>query len=397
MRILQLCIRVPYPPVDGGSIAMYQLQDALHQQGAEVTVLAFNTVKHPVDISSLPPEYLSSTSLEVIPLDNRVKPLAALLNIFSDESYNIVRFIHQDFEEALMRKLKNTHFDVVLLESLFMIPYLGVIREHSQAKVVLRAHNMEHLIWERLSLQEKNPFKKWYLRLLTTRLKRFEIEALNKVDGIAAMTLEDIALFRQTGCTQPVHLCPVGLNMADYPVAADSEQDLVFHLGAMDWRPNLEGVMWFLSDVWPRIRSKVPHARLTLAGKNMPQQILSAQSDSIHVQGFVQDAKAFVRAGGVMVVPLFSGSGMRVKIVEGMALGKAIVSTPIGAEGIGGKDKQDYLLADTPETFAEAVVSLLTDNDLQKKIGSNARHFAEVHFDQGAIARKLLSFFNELQ
>jgi glycosyltransferase involved in cell wall biosynthesis len=375
---------------------MFQLQNALHQQGAEVMVLAFNTVKHPVDITALPGEYRASTSLEAIPLDNRVKPLAALMNIFSGESYNIVRFIHQDFEEALMRKLKNTQFDVVLLESLFMIPYLGVIREHSQAKVVLRAHNLEHLIWERLSIQEKNPLKKWYLRLLTTRLKRFEIEALNKVDGIAAMTLEDMALFRQMGCMQPLHLCPVGLNMEDYPVAADSEQDVVFHLGAMDWRPNFEGVMWFLSDVWPRIRSKVPHARLALAGKNMPQQIVSAQSDSIQVQGFVKDAKAFVGAGGIMVVPLFSGSGMRVKIVEGMAMGKAIVSTSIGAEGIGGKDKQDYILADTPETFAEAVVSLLTDTGLQQDIGKNARRFAEVHFDQGAIARKLLSFFNEL-
>lgn len=396
MRILQLCIRVPYPAVDGGSIAMLQLQDALHQQGAEVTVLAFNTVKHPVDISSLPREYLSATSLETIPLDNRVKPLQALLNIFSGESYNIVRFINQDFEEALIRKLKNTHFDVVLLESLFMIPYLEVIRRYSRAKVVLRAHNIEHLIWNRLSIQEKNPIKKWYLRLLTSRLQRYELGALNKVEGIAAMTPEDIVLFREMGCTQPLHLCPVGLKLEDYPIKSEGDPALVFHLGAMDWRPNQEGVMWFLSDVWPRILSKVPHARLSLAGKNMPKEIFSAQYDGVRVQGFVNDAKTFVRAGGIMVVPLFSGSGMRVKIVEGMALGKAIVSTSIGAEGIGGRDRQDYFLADSPEEFAESVVKLLVNPALQRQLGNNARHFAEVHFDQGTIARQLLAFFEEL-
>lgn len=375
---------------------MYHVQTALHQNGAKLKVLAFNTVKQLTDIERLDPAYREMTRIEGIYLDNRIKPFAALFNIFTGESYHIIRFIRRDFEEALVRILEEETFDIIQLESLYMVPYMEAIRKHSNARVVLRAHNIEHLIWQRLAGTCKSPLRKWYLNLLAERLRHYEHWAINRVDGIAAMTTEDEALLRDTGARVPVFVAPVGVDVNDYSLAYPVEPQVVFHIGAMDWMPNQEGVHWFLNEVWPAVVSRVSSARLKLAGKNMPDYIRKYASASVEVNDFVPDGRAFMGTGGIMIVPLFSGSGMRVKIVEGMALGKAIVSTAVGAEGIGGEPGRDYLIADTAEAFTEQLVRLLEHPELQVTLGRNARAFTEKVFDNKTIGARLLAFYSSL-
>lgn len=397
MRILQLCIRVPYPPVDGGSIAMYHLQQSLHQNGAKLKVLSFNTIKQLTDIDTLDKEYRDMTRIEGIYLDNRIKPFAALFNIFTGESYHIIRFVRRDFEEALVRILKEEQFDVIQLESLYMIPYLEAIRSYSKAPIVLRTHNIEHLIWQRLANSSKNPLRKWYLNLLAERLRHYEQWALNRVDAIAAMTPEDEQQMRDLGADVPMIVAPVGVNIPDYPVYPNPDPKVVFHIGAMDWMPNQEGVHWFLTEVWPKVLTKVPDAKLKLAGKKMPDYIKAYAGANVEVHDFVQDGKGFIGNGGIMIVPLFSGSGMRVKIVEGMAMGKAIVTTAIGAEGIAGKDGQEFMIANTNNEFAEAVIHLLQNPAKQQEIGQNARIYSEKVFDNTAIGKQMIGFYESLE
>lgn len=396
MRILQLCIRVPFPPVDGGSIAMYHLQKSLHENGAELKVLSFNTIKQLVDFEKLDEGYKKMTQIEGIYLDNRIKPFAALFNIFTGESYHIIRFIKRDFEEALINILKKEKFETIILESLFMIPYMEVIRQYSKAKVILRTHNIEHLIWKRLAHSEKKWYRKWYLNLLAERLFHYEQWALNRVDGIAAMTKEDEKILIALGTDLPIHISPVGIDTKDYPINEIPNPKLIFHIGAMDWLPNVEGIDWFLEKVWPLVKSKFPAAQLALAGKKMPESIKAYQSESIEVNDFVEDNIAFIGKGGIMIVPLFSGSGMRVKIVEGMAMQKAIVTTSIGAEGIAGVDGRDFLVGNTAEEFASNILKLLDDPSLQTSIGLNAKKFAQDHFDNLAIGKKLMEFFRTM-
>ncbi|MFN0189406.1 MAG: glycosyltransferase family 4 protein [Bacteroidia bacterium] len=393
MKILQLCIRVPFPPVDGGSIAMYHLQKSLYENGVQLKVLSFNTIKQLTDLDTLNEGYKKMTQIEGIYLDNRINPFAALFNVFTGESYHIIRFIRRDFEEALIRILKENKFDTIILESLYMIPYMEVIRQNSDAKVVLRTHNIEHLIWKRLAVSEKSWLRKWYLNLLAERLRHYEQWSLNRVDGIATMTKEDEDLLIQLGADVPIHIAPVGVNTSDYPFNENPDPLMIFHIGAMDWLPNIEGIDWFLKNVWPIILEKRPNAKLKLAGKKMPDSIKSFANNQIEVNDFVDDNKAFIGKGGVMIVPLFSGSGMRVKIVEGMAMGKAIVTTSIGAEGIHGVDGRDFLIANTAEEFAEKVVMLLDNPSNQKDLGRHARDFAQSHFDNLSIGKKLIQFF----
>lgn len=396
MKILQLCIRVPFPPVDGGSTAMYHMQQSLHVNGVQLKVLSFNTIKHPVDIENLDKDYRNMTRIEGVFLDNRIKPFAALFNIFTGESYHIVRFIRRDFEETLIRILKEETFDIVQLESLFMIPYVEMIRNYSTAKIVLRTHNIEHLIWLRLSLAEKRPLRRWYLKLLSERLKHYEQWALNRVDAIVAMTPQDADMLKTLGTDIPIFIAPVGVNIDEYQPHPQPDKQLIFHLGAMDWLPNQESIEWFLKDIWPLVHSKFPQAILSLAGKKMPDSIRSLASDQIRVNDFVPDGKEFIGKGGIMIVPLLSGSGMRVKIVEGMAMAKAIVTTSIGVEGIDGKDGSEFLIADTAEEFADRILLLLNQPQLQIELGENARAFARKNFDNQSIGKKLMTFYNQL-
>lgn len=397
MRILQLCIRVPYPPLDGGSIAMYNLQKSLHVNGAKLKVLSFNTIKQMADIESLDKDYREMTRIEGIYLDNRIKPFAALFNIFTGESYHIIRFIRRDFEEALIRILKEETFDIIQLESLYMIPYMEAIRKFSNAKVVLRTHNIEHLIWQRLADASTNPLRRWYLNLLAERLRHYEQWALNRVDAIAAMTPEDDKTLKDLGAEVPTCIAPVGVDISEYPEYPQPDAKTVFHLGAMDWMPNQEGVHWFLNQVWPKVLTKVPEAKLRLAGKKMPEYLKAYASSSVEVSDFVEDGKLFMGQGGSMIVPLFSGSGMRVKIVEGMAMGKAILSTSIGAEGIGGTVGKEYLIANDADDFTEKTIQLLQQPNLQKELGTNARAYAAEIFDNKAIGARLMEFYSEIQ
>lgn len=395
MKILQLCLRVPFPPSDGGSIAMYNLQTAFLKNGAQIKVLAFNTIKHFVEPNELPAEYVQSIGLETIFLDNRVRPFSALLNLFTGDSYNIVRFIRRDFDEALAAILKAEQYDIIQLESLFMVPYLDTIQRLSKAKIVLRAHNIEHLIWERMAAQEKNPLKKWYLDLLARRLRQFEVWSLNKVDAIAAMTHEDEKAFRELGSKKPVFIAPIGIDTSSYHNCIVPKSS-VFHLGAMDWLPNQEGVEWLVEKVWPVVLKLYPEAKLRLAGRNMPKRFFLYASNSISVEDFIDDAKSWMSASSVMAVPIFSGSGMRVKILEGMALGRAIVSTPVGIEGIPALDGSEVLIADQPEIYASYLVDLLKNSEKAIAFGLKGQEFVKKTFDNDVIARDLLNFYSKI-
>ncbi|MBK7964297.1 MAG: glycosyltransferase [Bacteroidetes bacterium] len=194
------------------------------------------------------------------------------------------------------------------------------------------------------------------------------------------------------GADLPIHIAPVGIDTNDYPINKEPNPTLVFHIGAMDWLPNIEGIEWFFEKVWPIVKAKFPAAQLALAGKKMPESIKAYQSNSIEVNDFVTDNIAFIGNGGIMIVPLFSGSGMRVKIVEGMAMQKAIVTTSIGAEGIAGVDGRDFLIGNTAEEFASNILKLLEDPST-KINGNSCKKIRSGSFRQFVYRKKTNQFF----
>ncbi|MBK5284363.1 MAG: glycosyltransferase, partial [Bacteroidia bacterium] len=216
MKILQLCNRVPFPPADGGSIAMHSLSQSLIKQGADVKILAMNTSRHRVNISSLPEDYKSKTKIEAVNIDTHIKPFAALLNLFSSESYNVIRFDKPVVHQKLRSLLKENKFDIIQFESIFCAPYLKTVKENSSAKCVLRAHNVEYLIWQRMADSSSNFIKKKYLNLLAARLKNYECKIIKEFDAILPMTSTDADIFATNASAVQKQIVPIGLSSEVY-------------------------------------------------------------------------------------------------------------------------------------------------------------------------------------
>src|SRR6056297_1896745 len=374
MKILQVTNKVPYPPKDGGAIACMNLISGFALLGHEVTVLAMNTEKHHIDESEIPESVEDWAEFHLVDVPARTSGVAALVNlVFSGKPYNAVRFISKAFSEELRNLLTENEFDIVQLEGLYVCPYIPLIRKFSDAKIVYRSHNIEHEIWERTAALSKG-IKRIYFSVLARRIKTFEKNYLNDYDLLVPITERDGQILNELGNKKPVHVSPTGIDTKVlFPHSKDLEHPTLFHIGSLEWAPNQEGILWFIENCWPKIHEKFPELKFYVAGRNAPDWLVRQfDGPNIVYKGEVPDAYQFMNSKSIMVVPLFSGSGMRIKIIEGMALGKPIVSTTIGNEGISTTSQKNILIADTPDEFAAAIEKLIVDSELFEQISRNA-------------------------
>ena len=232
--------------------------------------------------------------------------------------------------------------------------------------------------------------KKNYLKLLAARIKRFEISYLNDYDLLVPITERDAAMLNSMGNKKPYFTSQTGIDLSFLiPTAKNLEFPSLFHIGSLDWSPNQEGLIWFLNNCWPVISKKYTELKFYIAGRNAPLWLEKKFSlKNIVYLGEIEDAYEFINSKAIMVVPLFSGSGMRIKIVEGMALGKPIVTTSIGTEGIETTSGEDILIAD------DAIYTLLENREVFDKIGKNAIDLIRKKFDNLALAAQLIEFYN---
>jgi glycosyltransferase involved in cell wall biosynthesis len=404
MKILLLCNKSPYPAVEGGPIAMNMIIEGLIRAGHSVKVLAVNSNKYKVDISSIPMGYRKKTGIELVYINLSIRPFDAFLNLFTSRSYHVERFISRDLENALIRILHAEKFDIVQFEMLYMSPYARIVRKFSDARIVLRTHNIEHLIWQRVAETTKNPLKRYYLRHLVRKLNNYECSVVRQFDGIASITEQDAVFFRSEQCLRPengkqipVIAIPFGIDPDQFPVA-DEEPEFpsLFSIGAMDWIPNLEGICWFLEKVWPEINHRYPHLHYYLAGRHMPGWLMEKKIPNVIVVGEVENSQAFMRSKALLIVPLFSGSGIRVKIIEGMANGKTIISTTVGAEGIRYSREKNIFIADTPEEFIRCISNCVENKVLSETVGRNARNLVLAEYNRDLIISKLTGFYEKI-
>ncbi len=397
MRILQLCNKPPFPPKDGGCIAMNNISRGLLSQGHELKLITIYTHKHDLELDKMSQEYIDKTDIEGVFVDTKVNIVDAFSSLITQDSYNVSRFFSPDLDIRLANLLRRKKFDIIHLESLFMTPYIGTIRRHSKAPIVLRSHNLEYIIWERIAEGTRNPAKKAYLKYLSKRLKDYELSVIHDVDGIAAISAEDEEKYASLGFERPLLTIPFGIDTDQYPFSPHKKEKVtLFHIGAMDWRPNLEAMLWFLEDVWPLINMKFPDLELHLAGRGLTDDLLGTSYKNVVIHGEVESAKDFMAEHSIMIVPLLSAGGIRVKIIEGMAMGKAIVSTSVGAEGIDATPNQHLAIGDEAETFATAISRLVDAPERITQMGHEARDLASKLFDNRVIIDNLIQFYQSL-
>lgn len=398
LKLLQISNKAPYPANDGSSIAIYNMAYGFIENNVDLYLLTINTKKHFKPDADVPSNFKLKSNYTSIYKDTDTTPLGAVLNLFSNQSYFVSRFYFKDFETQLIKTLQNNQFDIVQLEGLFMGVYIDIIKKYSNAKVILRAHNVEHLIWERHLKNESNPFKKWYLGLQTKRLKQFEIETFNKVDAIVSITNFDKAEFEKLKCGKPIYTCITGVNVSDYQqkISEVIKPNTVFYFASMDWLPNQEAVKWFLDNCWETINREVPDAKFIIAGRGMPNSLKQLNKPNVVIIENVTNGKLFYQQHQLMVVPLLSGSGLRIKIIEGMAYGKAIVSTSVGAEGIHYTNNENIIIADTANDFSKKVIELLKNKSLQESLQIKATELAYNKFDNVKVVAELVNYYNEM-
>ncbi len=396
LNILFICNKSPWPPHEGGPIAMNNLIEGTLAAGHNVKVLAINTNKYAVDPINIPNIYKEQTGIELVYVDLGIKPIKAFLNLFTGKSYHVERFISDSFREKLVEVLSKQKYDIVQIETLFMSPYIDTIREFSSASIVLRAHNIEHLIWKRVALITKNPLKKAYLNHLANTLEVYEKNVLNEYDGIIPISSKDEKFFKQES-NKPVTTISFGVNTSKLENARSGKKEhSIFHIGAMNWMPNEEGIRWFLEKVWPKVIIELPDIKLYLAGREMPDWLTNVNLKNVIVVGEVPDAYEFINSHTISIAPLFSGSGIRIKIIESMALGRAVISTTIGAEGIDYTVGKNILIADDATSYVDAIKKLYNNVEFCESIGENARTLIFEEHNNSKLIDRMIGFYHSI-
>jgi glycosyltransferase involved in cell wall biosynthesis len=395
VKVLQLTYRVPYPPTDGGSIGIYNITKGLHDNGCEIDLVAINTPKHSQPSSAMKG---LANQFDVF-VNTGINPVKLLTNVFFKKlPYNIERFISKNVEQQLVTLLETNSYDFIQVEGAFVAYYIDLIKKYTKSPILVRTHNIEYVIWERLSVNEKNPLKKWFYSHLGKRLRSFEAEYYNKADGIAAITQEDKNRLIELNVHVPIEIIPAGVVLDKYLIPRQKAEipNSIFSISALDWLPNLEGLDWFLKQVWPELLKTRPEVTLHIAGKSTPDWLLNSNFKNVTIHGFVDDAIEFKYSYQLMLVPLLSGGGMRVKIIEGLAAKKCIISTSIGAEGIEYTDKINILIADTPTEWVNKITYYLEHDKERITIANNAFELATEKYENKSITKKYIDFYKQI-
>ena len=398
MRLLLLTNKYPYPGRDGSSIAILNMIQGLLSQDVEVHLFALNATRvyvHPTQFGFDEPGQLYIKSMRV---NTEFTIWGILKSLFSSMSYHVTRFHNKKFEDKLIQILCDRRYDVVQLEGIFMAVYLPVIRKYAPKSIVsLRAHNVEYKIWDRWLTYNKG-ITGAYVKLQTRKLKKFEQLVANQVDCILPISDVDSREFQiMTKNPGKIHTIHFGLKtsiMRQFSNFRYGKKKIVY-IASFDWLPNRQGLEWFLSEVWPHVLKINNDAEFHVAGRGMPSKWFKNPPTNVYFQGEISSPVEFLLSGKISVIPLLSGSGVRIKLLEALGLGLPVVSTQVGAEGIDVVNGDHLLLVDDPVEFAHAVCLLLDDVNLRMTLSYNARKLVEEQYDLQNIACKLYQYYKQ--
>jgi len=391
-RILFLTQVLPYPLDSGAKIRAYYVLRHLVSQH-EVTLVSFvradDRPEHTAHLERF------CRAVYTVPMQrSRLRDARALLvALFSGQSIVIVRDEIGEMRATLKRLVEEETFDIVHADQTSMAQYALYARSRipkpecrQMARLVLDAHNALYRIPERMSAHERNPLKRLAFRREARALARYEAQVYQRFDHVVFVADEDRQVLQKRMSKENTRFTtiPICVDPEEKPLLERTQHlRTITHLGTMFWPPNVEGVLWFAQEVLPQVLAQVPEAQFVIVGKNPPQQVhdLSFQIRNIRVTGYVPHPMPYLAETAVFIVPLHAAGGMRVKILDAWCWGVPIVSTSIGAEGIAVRDGENILIADTPDTFAQAVVRVLQEPTLGERLRENGRRWVQERYN----------------
>lgn len=381
MKILALLPRIPIPARDGGAIVMLDTVRSLHAAGHHVDVCAVNTPKHHAD-PTLMADYCSS--ITAVDVDTSIRPLPMLrefvwsrfpagFGIGVPGSYWLTRFASESLLLRIEQVVRDHDpYDLVLCESLFTACYGEALRHRGcidrGTPVVLHAHNIEARIQDRLADDpSRSIVERMYRRRLANQTRSYEQHVMSWIDAVITVSSVDADTLSSLSPQSTIYTVSPGVR--EFKYSGQKESRTLWFLGSLDWAPNLDGLRWFMRRVWPRVQAEMSDVTLHIAGRSMPQDVLNLDDGlRVIVHGEIDDPTDFRRRYEVGIVPLQSGSGVRIKIIEAVMEHSAIVTTSVGCEGLPLINGLHALIADDDKAFATACVALLRDPLLRETI-----------------------------
>jgi polysaccharide biosynthesis protein PslH len=389
-KVLVVSNKPPYPIIDGGCFALNKFSELLEECFTETYYFALSTPKHPFILNELPRKWTLNKNFFTSFVNTRVQ-LKDIVKFLSGSSIRVSRFYQLSTEQDLLELINKKDIDTVVFESIYSAVYLPAIKKIPGIQVIIRAHNIEHHIWQRYNTDQPAGFKKWLIHNETGKLEKFEMEILNASDANIFISDLDLNYYKVTfdkinGVSIPVQMEPQALSKQTSPGKLK-----LFHLGAMDWLPNQLGIEKFITKDFPSILRQYPETELHLAGKSMPDEFYKYQSANIFIHGQVDNADAFIRQYDALIVPIESGSGIRIKILEAMAAGKPVISTSQGIEGIPAQSGVEFLLVENSNEWIQAIDLLLDPNKFDSIVHA-AQNFIEANYSKEVLRDRLYTF-----
>ena len=394
MKILFLSPTVPFPLTDGGRIRVFNLLKQIAKK-SEVTLLALETQKTDADgVAELQQLGIQVHLVPNAPTLPRLS-LSTLVKAFRKrQPITVARYDVPTYRQKFRELIANESFDLVHYEMFHVAQFYT----ETHLPRVLSQQNVDSAIWRRLCSETANPFYKFVYWTQQLAFQRYERVLSPKFDAVTCTSDIDAAVFQEHCAEDAIQIIPNGVDITHYRPDFTTEAPAhLIYIGSMDWYPNEDAVGFFADEVLPRIQEKVPGVAFSIVGGNPSPQVQKlAAREGVVVTGRVPEIKPYFAEATVFVVPLRIGSGTRLKILEALAMGKAIVSTTVGAEGLDLKDGEEIFIADEPTAFANAVIRLLTDSELRRRIGENGRARVERDYDWRSIGEKLHEVYTKI-
>lgn len=392
MKVLFVTPYNPAKPTFGGSLRIFHLLNQLSQIH-DVTVVGFSEFGGDSLLENEIPSLKGKVHFVTYQGSVLKEKWYQFTSLFSSHCrwYKFVRF--SPLQEIIDKILAQETFDFIHCE----FPDIASHQFKSDAIKIMDAHNVEYDNLRRMAKVKHNPFRRFYYRHESEKLKYDEIAICKKQDAIFTTSERDKKLFQKDVPEVPKFVIPNGVDLDQFqPSDISPEPNTLVFVGMMTYVPNYDGVSYFLDEIFPRILSAIPDTKIYIVGKNPPASIRNQANDNIVVTGFVEDVRPYIDKSTVYVVPLRMGGGTRLKIVEALAMRKPIVTTSIGCEGIDVKDRENVLIADRPKAFAKSVIELLRDRKLANRLIRNGYELVCEKYGWTSIGIKLDEAYKSL-
>jgi polysaccharide biosynthesis protein PslH len=391
LDVLVVAPYLPYPPWFGGAARIFHLLRVLAREH-RITLLAFAS---PAERDMARPLWDLCTAIHTVqhPVGARWRRLYQARSLVGS-AYFYYAYHSRQMARALHAMLAHQTFDVVQVE----FSQMGYYRLPPTAVRILDEHNVEHRLLERIWRHERDPLRRIYSSVQARKFRRDELAACRRADAVLTTSLDDRDVLAPCLEATPIRVVPNGVDTEFFRPGGGQEDPVgLLFTGAMNYAPNADGVLHFCSEILPAIHASIPETSLAVVGRNPPARIQSLGTDKIAITGTVRDVRPWMDRAAVFVVPLRVGGGTRLKILEAMACGRAVVSTSLGCEGLDVTNEDDILIADTPMAFANAVVRCLRDPGLRRRLGARGRALVEGRYRWEAIGHGLSDFYREMR